>query len=172
MTIWIPTIAFALVLAVAPALVLPAPPVIALGLAGGLLVATGAVTRWRWPTTLAAGVFLTSYAGARWATDAPLGVAGAVIVGLSLLFLLESADLADRVRGAAVTTAVLRTHLARGTGFALATLVAAALAVAVASALATPMPGALAPVFAAAGALGVVAAIALIVRRALTRTRT
>ena len=152
-------------------MVLPAPPVIVLGLTGALLVAVGAVTRWRWPTTLAACVFLTNYAGVLWVAAAPLDVAGAAVVGLSLLFLLQSADLADRVRGAAVTTPVLRAHLARGTGFALATLVAAALAIALASALATPMPSAIAPLLAAAGALGVITAIALIVKRALSRTR-
>ena len=167
--IWLPAAAFALVLAIVPVMLLPAPPVIALGLGGLLLAAAGAVTRWRWPTTLAAGVFLTSYAGALWVREAPLDVGGAAVVGLALLFLLQSADLADRVRGAAVMTPVLRTHLARGTGFALATLVAAALAIALASVLAAPMPGAIAPLLAAAGALGVIAAIALIVRRALAR---
>jgi len=168
---WLPVGALALVLAVAPLVVLPAPPVIVLGLAGALLVTAGAITRWRWPTALAAGVFLTNYAGVLWVADAPLDVAGAAIVGLSLLFLLQSADLADRVRGAAVTTPVLRAHLARGTGFALATLAAAALAIALASALASPMPSAIAPLLAAAGALGVITAIALIVKRALSRTR-
>ena len=169
--IWLPTGAFALVLAVAPAMMLPAPPVIVLGLVGLLLVAAGAITRWRWPTTVAAGVFLTNYAGVLWVAGAPLDVAGAAVVGLSALFLLQSADLADRVRDAAITTPVLRAHLARGTGFALATLVAAALAIALASALATPMPSAIAPLLAAAGALGVIAAIALIVKRAVSRTQ-
>ena len=169
--IWLPAAAFALVLAIVPLMFLRAPPVLALGLAALLLVAAGAVTRWRWPTTLAAGVFLTNYAGVLWVTEAPLDGVGAAIVGLSLLFLLQGADLADRVRGAAVPTPVLLAHLARGTGFALATLVAAALAIAVASALATPMPGAFAPLLAAAGALGVIAAVALIVKRALSRAR-
>jgi hypothetical protein len=99
-------------------------------------------------------------------------IAGAAGYGLGLLYLLESLDLAGRAHGATVDTAVIRSHLGRWTGFGAATLGAAVLLVAVATALAAPMPPAVAPILAAAGALGVVAIIAVFVTRAAARPST
>jgi hypothetical protein len=95
-----------------------------------------------------------------------VSIAGAAGFGLGLLYLLESLDLAGRAHGATVDAAVIRSHLGLWTGFGAATLGAAALLVAVAGALAAPMPPAVAPILAAAGALGVVAIIAVFVTRA------
>jgi hypothetical protein len=161
--------AIAAVLAAAPVAMLPAPPVTAAALAGLLLVGVGIATGWRWPGTAAAGVFLVDYAVVLWLSDPHVSIAGAAAFGLGLLYLLESLDLVGRVRGAAVDTPVIRSHLGRFTGFGAATLGTAGLLVAVARALAAPMPHAVAPVLAAAGALGVVAIIGLFVTRASGR---
>ena len=161
--------AFAVVLAGAPVLILPVPAVAVVALTGLLLTALAIAAHWRWPATVAAGVFLVDYAAALWVAGARVNVAGAASVGLALLFLLQCVDLACRVRRAAVDTAIVRSHLGRWTGFGAATLGAAALAMVLAGALATPMPPAVAPLLAAAGALGIVATIAIIITRAARR---
>ena len=153
-------------LAAAPVVIMPEPPIAVTALAGLLLAAVAITVRWRWPATAAAAVFLVDYTVALWLADARVSIAGAAGVGLGLLYLLQSLDLAGRVHRAAVDTAVIRSHLGRGTGFGAATLGAAGLLVAVAGALAAPMPPAVAPILAAAGALGVVAIIAVFVTRA------
>ena len=164
--------AIAAALAAAPVVIMPEPPVAVTALAG-LLLATVAITaRWRWPATAAAAVFLVDYTAALWLADARVSIAGAAGFGLGLLYLLQSLDLAGRVHRAAIDTAVIRSHLSRWTGFGAATLGAAGLLVAVASALAAPMPPAVAPILAAAGALGVVAIIAVFVTRAAARPST
>jgi hypothetical protein len=152
--------AFAVVLSAAPVLIMPVPAVSVIAL-GGLLLATF----WRWPITAAACVFLADYAAALWVAAGPVNVAGAAGFGLALLFMLESGDLARRVRRAAVDGAVIRSHLGRWSGFGAATLGLTALAVALASALATPMPPAIASLLAAGGALGVITTIAVIITR-------
>jgi hypothetical protein len=162
--------ALAVALAAAPAAIMPAPPMVVTALAGLLLAALGIAARWRWPATAAAAVFLVDYTAALWLADARVSIAGAACFGLGLLYLLQSLDLAGRVHRTAADTAVIRSHLGRCTGFGAATLGAAALLVAVASALAAPMPPAVAPILAAAGALGVVAIIAVFVIRAATRS--
>ena len=164
--------AIAVALAAAPVVIMPEPPVAVTALAGLLLAAVGIAARWRWPATAAAAVFLVDYTAALWLADARASIAGAAGFGLGLLYLLESLDLAGRAHGATVDTAVIRSHLGRWTGFGAATLGAAALLVAVASALAAPMPPAVAPILAAAGALGVVAIIAVFVTRAAARPST
>ena len=164
--------AIAVALAAAPVVIMPEPPFAVTALAGLLLVMVALAARWRWPATAAAAVFLVDYTAALWLADTRASIAGAAGFGLGLLYLLESLDLAGRAHGATVDTAVIRSHLGRWTGFGAATLGAAALLVAVASALAAPMPPAVAPILAAAGALGVVAIIAVFVTRAAARPST
>jgi len=158
--------AIAVALAAAPVMIMPEPPIGVTALAGLLFAAVAIGARWRWPATAAAVVFLVDYTAALWLADARVSIAGAAGFGLGLLYLLESMDLTGRVHRATVDAAVIRSHLGRGTGFGAATLGAAALLMAVASALAAPMPPAVAPILAAAGALGVVAIIAVFVTRA------
>jgi len=163
--------AIALVLAAAPVGIFPAPPVVAAALAGLALVGVAIALGWRWPGTVAAGVFVADYAAALWLIEPRVSIAGAAIFGLGLLYLLASLDLARRVRRAAVDTPVVRSHLGRFTGFGAATLGAAGVLVAVANALAAPMPAAVAPILAAVGALGVVGIAAVFVARAAGRPR-
>jgi hypothetical protein len=162
----LPALAFALVLYVVPLLVAPLRPVVMIGLAGLALAGVGVVTLWRWPITAAACVFLTVYAGAVWVVDGPVSVVGAAGVGLALLFLLQSAELARGARAAAVGAGVVRAQALRGTVIGAATLLTALLATSGAGTLASTVPFALAPFVAAAGALGVVLALAAAVRRA------
>jgi hypothetical protein len=164
--------AIAAALAAGPVVIMPEPPVAVTALAGLLFAAVAIGTRWRWPATVAAAVFLVDYTAALWLADARVNIAGAAGFGLGLLYLLESLDLAGRVHRATVGTAVIRSHLGRWTGFGAVTLGAAGLLVAVATALAAPMPPAVAPILAAAGALGVVAIIAVFVTRAAARPST
>ncbi len=163
--------AFAVVLSAAPVLIMPVPAVAVIALGGLLLATVGVAAFWRWPITAAACVFLADYAAALWVAAGPVNVAGAAGFGLALLFMLESVDLARRVRRAAVDGVVIRSHLGRWSGFGAATLASAALAVALASALATPMPPAIAPLLAAGGALGVMTTIAVIFTRVTSSRR-
>ena len=163
--------AFAVVLSAAPVLIMPVPAVAVIALVGLLLATVGVAALWQWPVTAAACVFLADYAASLWVAAGPVNVAGAAGFGLALLFMLESVDLARRVRRAAVEGAVIGSHLGRWSGFGAATLLAAAFAVALASALATPMPSAIAPLLAAAGALGVMTTIAVIFTRVASSRR-
>src|SRR2546422_5871035 len=120
--------AFAVVLSAAPVLIMPVPAVAVIALGGLLLATVGVAAFWRWPVTVAACVFLADYAAALWVAAGPVNVAGAAGFGLALLFMLESGDLARRVRRAAVDGAVIRSHLRRWTGVGAPTLGSAALA--------------------------------------------
>jgi hypothetical protein len=162
----LPALAFALVLYVVLLRVAPIRPGATLGLAGLALALVGMVTLWRWPVTAAACVFLTGYATSLWLADAPVSVLAATGVGLALLFLLESAELARATRGTAVGAGVVRSQALRGMAFGAATLVTALLVTTGAGALAAVVPSATAPFVAAAGALGVVLALAAAVRHA------
>jgi hypothetical protein len=161
----------ALALAVWPVVIAPVPPMASIAGVSLLVAAAGIVLLWRSIATAAACVFLVDYAAAVWLASEQVDIAGAAGVGLAVLFYLQAIDLARRMRGAAVDTPVVRTHLARWAGFAAATLAAAVLSIGIASALAAPMPPVIAPLLAAAGALGVLAALATIIARAATRPR-
>ena len=163
----LPSLAFAAVLFTVPALTARESIVAAAGSLGALLALLGAATLWRWPTTAAACVFLASYAGALWLAGARVDLGGALAFGLALLFMLQAAELARCVRDATVVPGLVRAQLLRVTASGAATLVVAVLALPVASALASLVPFAAAPVVAAAGALGVVLAVAA----ALARSR-
>jgi len=152
--------AFASVLFLVPVLTAAVPAVTAVGLIGLALAAVGIATRWRWPVTAAACLFLTDYAAALWLAGASASVAGASGFGLSLLLLLQSTELARCVHQATADAGLARSQIFRWCGFAAATLAVTSLAMPVATALAALMPFAAAPVAAAAGALGVVLALA------------
>ena len=143
--------------------VAPFEPVLEIGLAALLLVATGLVTPWRWPMITAACLFLTNHALALWGTDAPVDIVGATGFGVALLFLLQLDEMGRGMRRASVGAGVTRVLLARLLVFAGLTLAATMGGMAVARPLSAAVPAALAPLLATAGALGVVTALALAV---------
>ena len=158
--------AFALVLFVIPWTIAPAKPVVVAGVAGLALAAVGIGGLWRWPLLAAACAFLIEYAGALSLARAPLGVWGAVAFGLVLLLLLASIELGRGCHRATVDARVLRSQLAGWLGFTAATLGATLLGLSLAGGLAASIPSAAAPFLAGLGALGVVLALATIVKRA------
>jgi hypothetical protein len=160
---------FAGVLCVVPLVTAPVRAIAAAGLIGLVLAALGIATRWRWPLTAAASVFLTAYAAALWAADAPVSVIGAAGYGLALLFLLQAAELERAMRHATVGPGIVRSHIVRWMGFAAATLAPTMLLMALAGAVAAVLPVMAAPFLAGAGALGVVLALAALMTRATRR---
>jgi len=151
--------------------VAPYGPVLELGLAALLLVATGLVMPWRWPTIAAACLLVTNHALALWGTDAPVDIVSAAGFGTALYFLLQFSDLAHGMRRATVSAGVTRALLARLVVFAALTLAAAMTGMAAARPVSKVLPAVLAPLLAAAGALGVVTALALAVTGAGRRPR-
>ena len=160
----LPAAVFALVLFAVPWVTAPMRVVAAVGALGLLLVAVGMVGFWRGPVTAAAGVFLLDYAGALWVARAPMGAGEAVAFGVALLLLLASVEAGRVLRGASVPGRVVRAQLAAWLGFATATLATTLLGLSLAGGLAASIPFALAPFVAAAAALGVVLALATILR--------
>ena len=156
----LPAAAFAGVLFVMPLLTTAIPAVAVTALIGLVLAAVGIATLWRWPVTAAACVFLIDYAAALWVAGASVSVVGAAGFGLSILFLLQSMALARAMRHATVDAAVVRSQIVGGMSFGMATLGTTMLVLALARAFATSIPSAAAPLVAAAGALGVVLAVA------------
>ena len=161
----VPAAALALVLFVIPWTIAPAKPVVVAGVAGLALAAVGIGGFWRWPLLAAACAFLIEYAGALSLARASLGVGGAVAFGLALLLMLASTELGRGCRRATVNARVLRSQLARWLGFTTATLGATLLGLSFAGGLAASIPFAAAPFLAGLGALGVILALAAIVKR-------
>jgi hypothetical protein len=157
----VPVPAFALVLCALTFRVSPIEPVAVIGLAGMLLVIVGMVMPWRWPIITAACLFTTNHALALWAMDAPVSIFGASCFGLAQLGLLQAADLRRCTRAATVGSGVVRVQIARGIAFAALTLASTMLGTAIAGPLSAALPVTVAPVLAAAGALGVVIALAM-----------
>ena len=158
--------AFAVVLFVVLLLTAPMPAVAGAGLLGVSLTVLAVGARWRWPATAAACVFLADYAAVLWMARGPVNVVGAAGFGLALLVLLQAVDLACRVRGTTVNAALVLSELGRWIGLGTAALVAVVLAVALANSLATTVPAAAAPLLAAAGAVGAVLILAVVIVRA------
>ena len=157
---------FALVLCVVPLLMAPEKIVGVTGLVGLLLAAVGIAVLWRWPVTAAACAFLVEYALALWVAEASASIAVAPAFGLGILLLLQSADLACRTRHAAVDSAVVRSQIGHWVGLGAGTLAAAMLALAAAHGLAASVPFAATPFLAAAGALGMIVGLAVVIAHA------
>jgi hypothetical protein len=163
---------FALVLFAVPLLTAARPVVAVPGAFGLLLAVVGIASLWRWPMTAAACVFVTDYALALWVAGPSVSVVGAAGFGLALLLLLHSAEVARRARHAAVDAGVVRSQLAGWAIFGVATLGTAMLVMALARGVAAAVPFTAAPLLAAAGALGVMLALAVAVTRPSGRTST
>jgi hypothetical protein len=161
--------AFAAVLALVcfaiPWAIAPLKPVALAGGFGLALAAVGIAGLWRWPTLVAASAFLVEYASALSLARAPLGVVGALAFGLGLLLLLASIELGRGCRRATVSARVLWSQLVAWLGFTVATLGTTLLGLGLAGGLAESIPSASAPLLAALGALGVILALAVIVKR-------
>ena len=158
--------AFAVFLFVVPLRTAPMPAIAGAGFLGVLLTLLAIGARWRWPATAAACVFLADYAAALWIVRGPVNVVGAAGFGLALLLLLQTVDLACRVRGTTVDATLVLSELGRWIGLGAAALVAVVLAVALANSLATTVPAVVSPLLAAAGALGAVLILAVVSVRA------
>jgi hypothetical protein len=141
-------------------------PVMAIGLVGVGLAVVGIAILWPWFVTAAACVFLVEYAAALWLAAAPVNIAVALVFGVGLVLLLHAAELARRVRRATVNAAVIYAQIVRWIGFGGGVFATAILAMALAGRLAASMPFVAAPFLAAAGALGVVLALAALLIRA------
>jgi hypothetical protein len=164
-------VAFAVALALMPVFAMPVPAV-AIGGLGGLLLTTAAVIAgWRWPATVAACVFLAEYAAALAMAAAPMSVIASVGFGLALLLLLQSVDLACRVRGATCGWRIVLREVGRWIGLGIGALGTAALALTLARPLAAILPPSAAPLLAAGGALGAVLIAATVVVRAARNRR-
>jgi hypothetical protein len=155
---------FAGVAFVVPLLTARPQALVVTGLIGLLLAALGIAALWRWPVTAAACVFLVEYAAALWLASTSPSVAGPTVLGLSLLFLLQSVELARSTRRSTVDAAVIRSQILAWIGFGAGTLAATLLLVAATAGLAATIPSTAAPFLAAVGALGVLLTLAATVR--------
>ena len=142
-----------------PIHVVAAPALVALALA-----VLGIVTLWRWPITAAACLFVTDYAFALTIAGPAVRLVPAACFGLALLGLLHSTELARCARRAAVHRDVARSQILGWVAFGAATAAIVTIAMGLARGVAPALPFAVAPVLAAAGALGVVLALALALR--------
>jgi hypothetical protein len=161
----LPAGAFALVLFAIPWVAAPVKPVALVGGLGLALAAVGIGGFWRPPLIAAACVFLIDYAGALSLARVPLGVGKAMAFGLALLLLLASIELGRGCRRATVDAHVIRSQTAGWLGFTTATLGATLLGLSLAGGFAASIPLAAAPFLAGLAALGVVLALAGIVKR-------
>jgi hypothetical protein len=161
----LPAVAFAGALFAIPLLTAPMKAVAVVGSIGLAVAAVGVAGLWRWAITAAACILLIDYAAALRIADAPVSIAGAAAAGLALLFLLQSVEAGRCLRRASVDARVARSQALRWAGFAAATLAVTAIILALAGSVAALVPFTAAPFVAAAGALGVVLALAA----ALTR---
>jgi len=160
----IPAAALALVLFAIPWTIAPMKPVAVAGGVALALAGVGIGGFWRAPLVASACVFLIEHAGALWLARAPVGVGGAVAFGLALLLLFASIELGRGGRRASVDARVLRSQLATWLGFTTATLGATLLGLSLAGGLAASIPFTAAPFLASLAVLGVVFALAVIVK--------
>ena len=154
----------AIVLLVVPWRAMPIHVVVAPGLVALLLAGLGIVTLWRWPITAAACLFVADYALALTIAGPAVSLTPAACFGLALLGLLHSAELARSARRAAVHRDLARSQILGWVVFGAATAAIVTIAMVFARGVAPALPFAAAPILAAAGALGVVLALAFALR--------
>jgi hypothetical protein len=161
---WVAPAIIALVVLGYPLLVAPTKAVLLIGVAALAPCALGLVTR-STSLVVAGGVLaLGQYALSLWLAAGPPHLAGAVLYGIGLVLLVESADFARRVRGAALGPGLVVAQMRYWAAFAAlagpAALVAVGLA-AVASAI-VRLPWS--PAFAAGGAAAALVAVTVSLR--------
>ncbi|MBM3218796.1 MAG: hypothetical protein FJZ38_08950 [Candidatus Rokubacteria bacterium] len=159
------TLTVAVALFFAGPLATPRPSVIVGSAIALLLAIAGIVTLWRWALTAAACLFLGAYAGALWLGGAPLDIVGGAWVGVGLVLLNHSAELARLARRSTTDARLIRSQVGGWVAFAAATLGAAFVVTTLARVVAATVPFGGAAPMAGAGALGVVLALALMLLR-------
>lgn len=155
----------AAVLFLVPVLQAPETAVAVLGGAGVALAVAGIAGRWPRLVAVAAALFVSGYAVAVRGPTVPASILPAAGFGLALLLLLQAADLARGARRAVVDPGVVRARTGAWVGLGAATVGATMLGTGVARGLAESVPHEAAPFVAAAGALGILLAMAAIVRQ-------
>ncbi|HVQ75334.1 MAG TPA: hypothetical protein VMT79_07330 [Candidatus Binatia bacterium] len=145
-----------------PVLTAPARVVAAVAGAGFVLAGAGVVAGWPQLVAAAAAMFVLAYATALALSPGGGHLVAAAGFGLSLLVLLQSADLARAARTASIGPGVARARLGAWAVLGGGALAAAMLGTVAAGGLAGLVPHAVAPLLTAAGALGVVLALGAI----------
>jgi hypothetical protein len=162
---WLPPLVLALAVLGYPLLIAPARGVLIIGLAALALCALSLVVRSASLVTACGVLALGQYALALWIAAAPPRLAGAVLFGIGLVLLVETADFSRRVRGATLGPGLVASQVRYWVGFAglagAAALVAAGLATAASAVVRLPW----APAFAAGGAAAALVAVTIALRR-------
>lgn len=162
---WLPPLVLAVVVLGYPLLIAPVRSVVMIGFAALALCALGSVVRSAGLVTAAGVLALGQYAAALWLASGPPRLAGAVLFGVGLVLLLETADFSRRVRGATLGPGLAASQVRYWVGFAGLAGSAALLAAAVATVASAVVRLPWAPAFAAGGAAAALAAVTLALRR-------
>ena len=162
---WLPPLVLAVLVLGYPLLVTPARAVLVVGLVALALCVLGLVVRAAVLVTAGGVLALGQYALALWLAAGPPRLAGAVLFGVGLVLLVETADFSRRVRGATLGPGLVASQVRYWVGFAAiagaAALVAAGLATAASLMVRLPW----APAFAAGGAAAALVAVTIALRR-------
>jgi hypothetical protein len=148
-----------------PLLIAPTKAVLVTGLLAAVLCAFGLVVR-STAVVVGCGVLaLSQYTLALWLSAGPPRLAGAVLVGVGVVLLVETADFSRRARNAALGPGLVASQVRYWAAFgALAGAVAlGAAGLATAASVAVSLPWS--PAFAAAGAAVALVAVAIALRR-------
>jgi hypothetical protein len=162
---WLPPLVLAVAVLGYPLLIAPVRSVLVIGLAALALCALGLVVRSAALVTAGGVLAVGQYASALWLTAGPPRLAGAVLFGVGLVLLVETADFTRRVRGATLGPGLVAAQVSHWVGFAglagAAALFAAGLATAASAVVRLPW----APAFAAGGAAAALVAVTIALRR-------
>src|SRR4029450_4471975 len=118
LTMWVPPLVLTVAVLGYPLFVAPARGVLVIGLAALVLCALGLVVRSGALVTAGGVLALGQYALALWLAAAPPRLAGAVLFGVGLMLLVETADFSRRVRGATLGPGLVASQVRYWGGFA------------------------------------------------------
>jgi hypothetical protein len=163
---WLPPLVLAVAVLGYPLLITPARSVLVIGLGALALFALGLVVRSGALVTAGGVLALGQYAFALWLGAGSPRLAGAVIFGVALVLLLETADFSRRVRGATLGPGLVASQVRYWVGFAALASAVALLAAVLATAASAVVRLPWAPAFAAGGAAAALVAVTVALRRA------
>jgi hypothetical protein len=162
---WLPPLVLAVAVLGYPLLIAPVRSVLVIGLAALALCALGLVVRSAALVTAGGVLAVGQYASALWLAAGPPRLAGAVLFGVGLVLLVETADFTRRVRGATLGPGLVAAQVGHWVGFAglagAAALFTTKLATAASAVVRLPW----APAFAAGGAAAALVAVTIALRR-------